>query len=115
MEVVNGSIESRFWICFVLIIFLIFIPIFTLGAYNNSKDFVYRYEGFAEKVQTFDESKEYLYIGTAIDYNYHLYIYQSRTKKLGIFAPYCRDIYKLKPIQLKNFDMTSYAWWEYGN
>ena len=42
MEIVNGTIEIRFWICVLLIFAIIMIPIFVLGAYTQSKNFVYK-------------------------------------------------------------------------
>ena len=111
MEIVNGTIEIRFWICVLLIFAIIMIPIFVLGAYTQSKNFVYKYEDFLDKVATMNDSQEYMYLGNAIDYNYHLAVYQYRIKQLGIFAPYCREIWQLKPIELRNFDMSKYIWW----
>ena len=113
MEVVNGTIEIRFWICVLLIFAIIMIPIFVLGAYIQSKNFVYKYEDFLNKVETMSDSQEYMYLGNAIDYNYHLAVYQHRIKYLGIFAPYSKEIRKLEPIKLRNFNMDNYAWWDF--
>ena len=111
MELINGTIEIRFWICVFLVIAIIIIPIFVLGDYTQSKNFVYKYEDFIEKVATMNDSEEYMYLGNAIDYNYHLAVYQHRIKQLGIFAPYCKEIWHLKPIELRNFDMSKFIWW----
>lgn len=111
MEIINGTIELRFWICLILVFALILIPIFTLGAYNQSKLFVNKYASFAEKVSTMSDSQEYMYIGNAIDYNYQLSIYQKKIHQLGIFAPYCKEIKEMKPIQMRNFDLSNYILW----
>ena len=111
MELINGTIEIRFWICVFLVIAIIIIPIFVLGDYTQSKNFVYKYEDFIEKVATMNDSEEYMYLGNAIDYNYHLAVYQHRIKQLGIFAPYYKEIWHLKPIELRNFDMSKFIWW----
>ena len=78
MEVVNGSIEIRFWVCVFLVFIICLIPIFVFGAYNQSKEFVTKYEKFVEKVPTMNDNEEYMYLGNAIDYNYHLYVQKPR-------------------------------------
>jgi hypothetical protein len=47
-----------------------------------------------------------------MNYNYYLYQYQTKIHRLGIFAPYYRGIWDLEPIQLHNFDMNNYRWWD---
>lgn len=112
MEVVNGSNSKRVVACFICVCFLILIPVFVLGAYHQSVLFWNEYAGFAQKAQNLTESQEYAVLGHAINYNYKLYKYQTNIHRLGIFAPYYHGIWDLKPIQLKNFDMTRYRWWE---
>ena len=113
MEIINGSISIRFWVCIFLLLILIFISIFTIGAYRQSCIFVYQYADFAEKVKTMSDDQEYHYLGNAINYNRILAIYQHRIKCLGIFAPYSKEIRKLEPIKLRNFNMDNYAWWDF--
>ena len=110
MEIVNGSIEIRFWLCFFFIFALILIPIFTIGAYTQSKDFAYQYENFQSKVAEMTESQEYTYFGNALNYNTQLQKYKQNIHRFGIFAPYYRKIKYLEPIQFKSYDMTKYTW-----
>ena len=111
MEFVNGSTTARAAACLFLLFIVTFIPIITLNEYHQSVNFVNKYSNFVERAKTMSDYQEYKYLGNAIEYNHHLYLYQSHIKKLGIFAPYCRDIRKLEPIQFRNFDMNNYAWW----
>ena len=109
MEIVNGSIAIRFWLCVFFIFILILIPIFTIGAYIQSKDFVYQYENFQTKVATMTESQEYVYFGNALNYNIKLQRYKQNIHKFGIFAPYDKKIKYLEPIQFKSYDMIRYT------
>lgn len=112
MEIVNGSIEKRFWVCCILLFILIMIPVFTLGAYKQSVEFYQEYASFAERAQYLTDDQEYTELGRAVNYNYKLEYYQTRIKILGIFAPYYHGIWNLEPIHLKNFDMDHYRWWD---
>ena len=38
-EIINGTIEIRFWIIVLLIFALILVPICTIGRYNQSKQY----------------------------------------------------------------------------
>lgn len=112
MEIINGSIEARFWVCVAIIFLLIIIPIFTFSAYDNSKYFYKEYITLEKKVLNLSESQEYMVLGEVMNYNYYLYQYQTKIHRLGILAPYYRGIWDLEPIQLHNFDMNHYRWWD---
>lgn len=112
MEIINGSLEWRFWICVALIFFLICSPIFVCQAYENSKQFYESYVALENRVKNLNENQEYMVLGEAINYNYYLYQYQNKIHNWGILAPYYSGINTLKPIQLKTFDMNSYRWWD---
>lgn len=112
MEIINGSLEWRFWICVILILFLIISPIFVCQAHENSKHFYESYVALENRVQNLSENQEYMVLGEAMNYNYYLYQYQTKIHNWGIFSPYYRDIKTLKPIQLKTFDMSNYRWWD---
>lgn len=112
MEIINGSIEVRFWVCVALILFLIITPIFTFSAYNNSKHFYEAYTTLEKRVSNLSKSQEYMVLGEVMNYNYYLYQYQTKIHRFGIFAPYYRGIWDLEPIQLNNFDMNNYRWWD---
>lgn len=115
MELINGSIEKRFWICVLLILVLIIIPCFTIQEYIQSIDFYKDYIAFYEKInsQELTESQEYTLLGQAINYNYWLHLHQSRFHKWGVFAPTYMKIKELPTIQLKYFDMDKYRFWEW--
>ena len=116
MELINGSIEKRFWICIFLIFLLVMIPYFTIQEYVRSIDFYKDYIDFYEKInsQELTENQEYMILGKAINYNYSLYLHQNRFHKMGIFAPTYTKIKELPAIQLKYFDMNNYRFWEWG-
>ena len=116
MELINGSIEKRFWICVFLIFLLVMIPYFTIQEYVRSIDFYKDYIDFYETInsQELTENQEYMILGKAINYNYWLYLHQNRFHKIGIFAPTYMKIKDLPAIQLKYFDMNNYRFWEWG-
>ena len=116
MELINGSIEKRFWICIFLIFLLVMIPYFTIQEYVRSIDFYKDYIDFYEQInsQELTENQEYMILGKAINYNYWLYLHQNRFHKMGIFAPTYMKIKELPAIQLKYFDMNNYKFWEWG-
>lgn len=116
MELINGSIEKRFWICIFLIFLLVMIPYFTIQEYVRSIDFYKDYIDFYEQInsQELTENQEYMILGKAINYNYWLYLHQNRFHKMGIFAPTYMKIKDLPMIQLKHFDMNNYRFWEWG-
>ena len=115
MEVIYGSIEKRFWICIFLIFLLVMIPYFTIQEYVRSIDFYKDYTNFYEQInsQELTENQEYMILGKAINYNYWLYLHQSRFHKMGIFAPTYMKIKELPAIQLKYFNMNNYRFWEW--
>ena len=115
MELINGSIEKRFWICIFLIFLLVMIPYFTIQEYVRSIDFYKDYIDFYEQInsQELTENQEYMILGKAINYNYWLYLHQNRFHKMGIFAPTYIKIKDLSAIQLKYFDMDNYRFWEW--
>jgi len=107
-EKINGSIECRFWIIIILCFALIIIPIFMGGAYYKTLMFCKKFEliqSVAAKLTTYDQ--EYAYFGTVLEFNRQLGYYQSHLRP---FIPYYKDIWTLKPIQLKYFNMTLYNW-----
>ena len=113
MEIVNGTINSRFWVCVALLMLIIIIPIFVISSYRESCIFYNDFIDFNNKmVKSDDYSLEYKELGRAINYNYALYTYQNKFHKMGIFAPYTRNIKTLKPLQFKYFDISKYVWWE---
>ena len=115
MEIVNGSIEKRFWICVILAMFIIIVPCFTIQEFKQSINFYNDYCQFYNKVtsQELTENQQYSILGKVMNYNHWLFIYQNKFHRWGIFAPTYRKIKDLQPIQLDNFDMTKYRFWEW--
>lgn len=114
MELINGSLEWRFWFCVIFVLILIMIPAFTIQEYRQSLIFYDNYTAFYDRVSNQDltPDQEYMILGEAMNYNHYLYIYQSRFKTWGVFAPTYVKIKDLKPVELNNFDMNNYKWWE---
>lgn len=109
-EVINGTIEIRFWIIILLIFALILVPICTIGRYNQSKQFYQNYTQFQSIVAQLEPDQEYGYLGEAMNYNNYLHNYKISIEKWGIFAPYYSGIKDLEPIQLQSYDMSKYIW-----
>ena len=114
MEAINGSLPWRFWVCVLLIFVIIIIPVFTISDYRESIRFYDRYQTFYLRIseQELTSAQEYMILGEAVNYNHYLYLYQLKFQRWGIFAPTYHKIKDLQPIQLTNFDMNSYRWWE---
>lgn len=72
MEVINGSIEWRFWLCVFLMFLIIVIPAFTIPNYITSVDFYKEYSNFQETInsQELTFGQEYAIYGTVLKYNY---------------------------------------------
>ena len=112
-ENINGGKAWRFVLCCVIIFFIIFIPIIMVNEYWSSYTFYWSNINFATQANAgLTESQEYAILGRAINYNYQLYLYQSRCQKWGIFAPEYNKIKEMPLIQLTGFDMSKYRWWE---
>lgn len=114
IELINGSLEWRFWLCVIFVLILIIIPAFTIQEYQLSLIFYDNYTTFYNRVsnQNLTPDQEYMILGEAMNYNHYLYIYQLKFKTWGIFAPTYTKIKDLKPVELNNFDMNKYKWWE---
>lgn len=105
MELINGSIEIRFWIVFILVVAIILIPIFTIGAYIQSIKFYKEFTHLNYVIENIDPYYEMYYYGSVLNYNERLYQYRDKIQKLKIFSPYTKKIQNLEPIQMKNFDV----------
>ena len=113
MELINGSIELRFWVCVLLIMILIALPIFTIGNFNRSVQFYNAYVMFQNRINSnLTKDQEYMVLDRAINYNYQLYLYQEKLHKWGIFSTVYRGFKDLKPIELSSFDMENYRFWQ---
>ena len=111
MEVINGSIELRFWIIVFLIIFLFFSFVLVVSTYQNSLSFYEEYSMFKASVQNLTPGQEYMIFGKCLNYNYYLWQYQQKVKAWGILSPYTRKIAELTPITLNSYDLEASAWW----
>lgn len=105
MELINGSVGIRFWIVFILVVAIILIPIFTIGAYVQSLNFYKDFIHLDYIIANIDPYYEIYYYGKVLNHNERLYQYRDKMEKLKIFSPYTRKIKKLEPIQMKNFDV----------
>lgn len=114
MEMINGSLEWRFWLITILILFLVISMVFAIGAYQQSIQFCAEFnqvKNIANQLTT--ENQELTYLSQVINYNHYLQLYQAKAKQLGIFSPYCRELLKLEDIQLKYYDISIYTWEQY--
>ena len=112
-ENINGSKGWRFAISCILVFIIIFIPIITITEYQSSYKFYWDNVNFVTQAnEGLTESQEYAILGRVINYNYELYRYKDRLHKLGIFAPEYQKIKTMPFIQLTNFNMENYKWWE---
>ena len=113
MELINGSIELRFWIIILLIFILVIIPVFCGSAIHNAKLFQQEFERVQAKAAACTtQGQEYSIIGEVMNYNYYLHMYQEKTNKWGIFAPYNYIIRGMKPITLNFFDTSLWNIWD---
>ena len=114
MEMINGSLEWRFWLITILIIFLVMSMVFVIGAYRQSIQFCTKFNQVKNTAnQLTTQNQELTYLSQVINYNHYLQLYQAKAKRLGIFSPYCRELLKLEDIQLKYYDTSIYTWEQY--
>ncbi len=114
MELINGSLEWRFWVCVIFILILVAIPAFTIIEHKQSIEFYNDYCAFCQKIyeKPLSPAQEYAILGDVINYNYSLHQYQEKIERWGIFAPQYYEIRYLQPIELYSFDTSLYRWWE---
>lgn len=112
MEVINGSIEARFWVCIIILFILAISPILVIGEYNKSIEFYNEYTSLARNTTNLTQGQESMVFGKVLNYNYYLYQYQNKINHFGIFSPYTKDIQQLEPIKLNYFDIDKYKWWD---
>lgn len=114
MELVNGSLEWRFFLIIGLCFALILTPIFVIGTYQKSVKFVNEYEMIENYVANCETKvDEYSILDTVIKYNSYLALYQNKYKTCRFIIPYTTKLWKLKPIELKYFETKGITYWDY--
>ena len=107
-ELINGTNVVRFNIIILLFFVIILMPLFVGGEYYKSLTLYNDYKNLEAQIDTILPEQEYYFLQDAILVNYKLTQYQEKMAKLGIIAPYKRQLKRLPLIQLRSFDLEQY-------
>lgn len=107
-EGINGSYEWRFWVCAILILFLILsIPICS-SIYRESLTFYQDFVRLKAVSQNLTAGQEHSILAMCIEYNHKLDLYQS---KFSFLYPHFSGLNKLTHIELRHYNLNNYTWW----